>query len=461
MIKTTEKQWGRTIFGLTRLRRQDAWVLTLVWVLGCLTLISGRAAGASPVGPQPVPSPGLSSQAQTAALKQEELALAESLVKAFPGQEASHVLMGSILARHGRTTEALTCWEAALKLNPRRASLYCHLGRIALGKGQYDQAIQHYQKAVALDWTVPGGFTGWSLSLMGSGRQSQAREVLQKGLEISPDHALGHELIAKLYLQDKAYDKARAHYETAIRLEPDFTSAHYGLMSVYTRLKRPAEAKAHRATFKRLKAQEMKVLKEENEAANDLRLTRVSVADTYASAETFYQAPGDRSRGQALLTRGLAIDPSHITCLESLGSMYSAAGQLPHALAAFQRAAEADPKRLICVLNVGLIASRLRQFEVAEKAFEKAMALAPGSSAPVRELARLYLQAGKRAPRSLELAKKALALEKHAENYYVMAWACSMNGDAVLSLAALEKAIQLAPDNMRYKQAYDKAKQRH
>jgi len=466
MIKTTEKRWGPTASGLTCLRRQDAWVLSLAWTMGigCLMLMSGRAPGSLPVGPALAPGagpgPGLSSQAQTAALKQEELALVESLAKAFPDQEASHVLMGSVLARHGRTSEAMTCWEVGVKLNPRRASLYCHLGRITMGKGQYGQAIQYYQKAVALDPTVPGGFTGWSLALMGSGRQGEAMDILQQGLAISPDHALGHELIGKLYLQDKAYDKARAHYETAIRLEPDYTSAYYGLMSVYTRLKQPAKAQAHRATFKRLKAQEMKVLKEENEAANDLQLTRAAVANTYASAETFYQEPSKLGRAHELLIRGLAIDPNSMVCLERLGSLYFSSGRLPNALATFKRAAEVDPNRLICALNVGLIASRLERSEEAEEAFEKAMALAPGSSAPVRELARLYLQTGKHVPRSLELAKKALALEKSAENYYVMAWACGINGEAVLSLAALEKAIQLAPDNMRYKQAYEQAKKR-
>ncbi|NQV33664.1 MAG: tetratricopeptide repeat protein [Phycisphaeraceae bacterium] len=459
MIKKTEIRWGRMTSGLMHLRRQDAW-RRLAWGLGmmCLVFVSGRASGSSPA---PDDESGLLSQAQTAALKQEELALVESLVKAFPDREASHVLLGSVLERHGRTIEAVTCWQAGIKLNPRRASLYCHLGRITLGKGQYDQAIQYYQKAVELDWAVPSGFTGWSLALMGAGRQREAREVLQKGLGISPDLAFGHELIAKLYLQDKAYDKSRAHYETAIRLEPDTTSAHYGLMSVYTRLKQPVKAQAHRATFKRLKAQEMKVLKEKNEAANDLRLTRSSVANTYASAETFHPGPSKLGLAHKLLTRGLAIDPNSMACLEHLGSLYSSSGRLDNALATFKRAAEVDPNRLIYVLNVGLIASRLGRFDEAEEAFGKAMVLAPQSSAPFRELARLYLQAGKQVPRSLDLANKALALEKTAENYYVMAWACGMNGEAVLSLAALEKAMQLAPDNMRYKQAYEQAKKRH
>ncbi len=79
MIKTTEKQWGRAILGLTGPHRQDTWVLSLI----CLVLVSGHAVGAYPVGPPPAASPGLSSQAQTAALKQEELALAESLEQAI------------------------------------------------------------------------------------------------------------------------------------------------------------------------------------------------------------------------------------------------------------------------------------------------------------------------------------------------------------------------------------------
>jgi tetratricopeptide (TPR) repeat protein len=447
---------------LVRRRRHATCVLSLAWILGMWSVdpVSGRTADASPASTAPALSAesGLSSQAQTAALKTEELELAKTLLKAFPDNENVQVLMGNILERHGDTASAMNFWKTAIQLNPRRADLYCHLGKVTLGKGAYGEAIESYQKAATLDGSIPGGVTGWALALMGAGRHSEAMEVLQKGLAVLPDQALGHDLIGQIYLQRKAYGKAREHYEMAIRVEPDYTPAHYGLMSVYSRLKQPAKAQEYRAIFKRLKAQETKVLKDRNEAANDLRFTRTSVANTYASAETFYQAPSTLKRAHELLTRGLAIDPNSLACLESLGTLYFASGRLPNALSAFKRASEVAPDRLIFLMNVGVISSRLGRLDEAEEAFQKAVALAPTSSDALRELARVYLQTGKKLPQALELAKKASALESKAENYFVMAWASNMNGEAVLSLAALEKAIQLAPNNVRYRQAYEQAK---
>jgi cytochrome c-type biogenesis protein CcmH/NrfG len=60
----------------------------------------------------------------------------------------------------------------------------------------------------------------------------------------------------------------------------------------------------------------------------------------------------------------------------------------------------------------------------------------------------------------VKLAEKAVRLEQRAENYFVLGWACDLNGEAVYSLAAMEKAIQLAPNNVRYKQAYEQAKKK-
>ena len=60
-----------------------------------------------------------------------------------------------------------------------------------------------------------------------------------------------------------------------------------------------------------------------------------------------------------------------------------------------------------------------------------------------------------------KMADLAKDLEKKGENYFVLAWACDLNGDLARTLAVMEEAIKLEPDNLRYKQAYDQAKKRN
>lgn len=414
------------------------------------------------VGPSAsLADPNLTPQQQTAALKEEEIELAGQLLKDFPGTADPLVLMGNVLGRQGKSAEAIEFWSKAIALNPKRGDVYCSLGKVSLGKGEYDQAIEFYQEAMRIDGAASEGFAGLARALMAIGEQDRALEELKRSLELAPRHVSGHELIAELYMQRQQYEEARDHYETAAELQPNYTGAYYGLMSVYSRLKQPEKARENMAIFKRLKAEDMKVLKDRNEAYDDLLQTKAAVAETYASAQTLYQARGDINRAYELLSRGLAIDPNNVTCLDGIGFLYLAAGHLQDALTAYTRMAEIDPDSVICHLNVGIIHSRMGRPQEAEASFHKAVSLAPTASDPYRELARLYLRFRKDLPGALEMAQKAVDLEKKGENYFILAWACDLSRNMPGALAALERAIQLEPDNVRYKQAYEQAKKRN
>jgi tetratricopeptide (TPR) repeat protein len=87
--------------------------------------------------------------------------------------------------------------------------------------------------------------------------------------------------------------------------------------------------------------------------------------------------------------------------------------------------------------------------------------VAPKSSGGYRELAQLYLRAGKGYPQARALAEKAVALEPTALNYFVLSWALDMNGETENALKAIEKAIQLEPTNMKYRNVYEHIKSKN
>jgi hypothetical protein len=53
------------------------------------------------------------------------------------------------------------------------------------------------------------------------------------------------------------------------------------------------------------------------------------------------------------------------------------------------------------------------------------------------------------------LAEKAVALEPIAPNYFVLSWACDKNKDTANALSAMKRAIELDPDNPKYKRMYE------
>ncbi len=61
-------------------------------------------------------------------------------------------------------------------------------------------------------------------------------------------------------------------------------------------------------------------------------------------------------------------------------------------------------------------------------------------------------------PEARKLAEKAVALEKTGENFFILSWACNVNGDRASAMSAIQQAIKLEPGNIEYRQMYEQLK---
>jgi len=177
--------------------------------------------------------------------------------------------------------------------------------------------------------------------------------------------------------------------------------------------------------------------------------------------EKLYRERGDLERAEALMKRVETLDPNNTKCLERLASLYQMSNRIEDALAQFEKMREIQPQNPFCYLNIGILSSQLKRFNEASKAFQQAIALAPKQSFGYRHLARLYLRTNKGLAEARRLAERAVELEATAENYFVLGWACDMNGDTASALAAIEQAVQLEPDNPKYKQIHEIIKKKN
>ncbi len=371
---------------------------------------AGANAGAAAVPPRVAPE-------EVAALKAEELGVVRALARDFPKSIEPVILMGRVQHRHGNATEAMALWGKVLKHDPNRPKVHEDMGWFAMEKGQYAQAIGHWRRTLEINPQTPSIHSGIARALMGLNRHTEAIEALRKELEISPRSSFSWFLLGQEHLQQKEYEKAKASYEKAIDLEPDLTNVYYGLFTVCARLGQRTEAKQHMATFKKLKAAEMEVLKDRNNAFNDLIDMRRDAAETLILA----------------------------------GQAYQSAGKLNQAEKLTHRAAGLAPQNAIYRLHSAAISMQLGHLAKAEEAFGKVIQLAPQNARGYSGLAHLYLQANQKLPKAKQLAQKAVALEPNAFHYYVFSWACGKNGDHAGAAAAIKRATQLEPGNPRYR----------
>jgi tetratricopeptide (TPR) repeat protein len=412
---------------------------------------------------QPEPSrfpPKLTLLQEIAALKEEKLELAKQLLREFPNSADPLVLMGNVHREQGNTAEAVKCWEKALEQNPKRTDAHNGMGWVAFEKGEYEKAISSWRKALEINPQMPDVHNSIAQTLIVLGRYDEVIKEAEEELKITPQSSLSYFLLGQGYLKQKEYEKAKKYYETAIELKPDYMNAYYGLITICSRLKLKDEAEEYQATFKKMKADERKVLMDRNKTFDDLVTIRKSLAKTYSHVENMYQKKGNFQAAEKFLRKAITLDPNNTEYLMNLGFMFQSNNRPRDALQMYEKIREIEPDNMIHHMNAGVILMQLKAFVKAETAFKKVITLDPKFSGGYRTLAQLYLKTETKLPEALKLAKTAVEVEATAENYFILSWAYDKNGDVSNARSALKKTVELEPGNPKYQQMYERFEKR-
>jgi len=285
----------------------------------------------------PPPRAPLRTAQDIAALKREELGLAETLMRDFPGNADSLIIMGNVWYRYGDAVTALKYYEKALEINPRRADVYDVMGQCALEKGLFGEAIGHWRTALSLNPRLPNVHSNIGHALMISGKSDEAVEELEKEIQISPTSSLAYFLLGQAHKMQKEYEKAKESYEGAIRVDPEYANAYYGLANVCTKLGKSDEAESYSETFKRLKAEARKDLKDRKVVYDDIVETQKLAALTYVEVGRMYLGNGQLQKAEGFLREAVALDRENAVCLEELAALYQAEGNPAKALVIYKQ----------------------------------------------------------------------------------------------------------------------------
>jgi tetratricopeptide (TPR) repeat protein len=412
--------------------------------------------------PAPPAGKALTTEQEFTQLKEEELELVQEIMSNFAESDDSYMLMGNFYRRHGNSEEAVKLWEKSLTINPKRYDAYRSIGQLALEKGEPDMAIKSWRKLLEINPDMPGVHSDIAHALIDAGEYKQAIVELEEEIKISPLSSHTSFMFAQSYLQLKEYDNARKYYETTIELEPKHTHAYHGLSTLYMRLKQPDQAQKYIAIFRDLKSKELDAhMSRKPDVIADLTSLRQGITKTYLEAEKIYRTKGNAKRVEELLIRASQLEPTNTICIERLASLYRMTNRIPDALSQFEKIRMMQPENPFCYLNIGILSIQLKRFDNAEKAFQKAIELAPKKSSGYRHLAHLYLRINRKLVEARKLAETATDLEATADNYFVLSWACDMNGDTASALSAIEEAIKLDPVTLKYRQVYYNLKGRN
>ncbi len=411
-----------------------------------------NSTGLSSPGPaDSIPAP----EQDVAALKKEVIEVTTRLTEDFPKEAEAFYLLGLAHRNQGSSEQAIMWWKKCVELDPNHTKAYRSMGEVALDKGEYEKAVELWEKVLEIDPKMPGVYNSLACALMCLGRAEETVEAFEKDIEITGPSVHSRFMLGKQYQLLKEYEKARKCYIAVIRMAPDYAQAYHGLATVSKVLGEEDKSKEFMAKFRELKVLEMKALKDRDNAFDDLASVRKTVAKALTDVGQLYYLRKSSAKAEQVLQRAATLDAKQPECRILLTTLYQQDGRVTEALQLHEQLAIIKPHNAVHHGNIGVLSVQLKRYDRAEKSFRKAIDLAPKQSFGYRSLAYLYLITNRKLPEARKLAEQAVWFERTGENFFILAWACHVNGDKADAISAIQQAIKLEPGNTEYKQMYE------
>jgi tetratricopeptide (TPR) repeat protein len=415
--------------------------------------LAKMAAAAAPASHDPAAdadSAGTSGQGAVGILRREAFAAANDIVTLYPANPLSYAVLARCYSAFGNSTEAMANWRQALRIEPRFLQAYLGMVWLAMERADYPEAEKLAREVLTLNPQLTDAHKLLADALLEQRRPREAIEILTHDLQLEPRSVPAHYMMGKAYLQLEDYAKAKDHYEQAVRYNPGYVHAHYGLGTVYAKLGDKAKSAESLRTFKELR-DKISAVQLERLQVHDETAVRRNVSDVYALAGEVYLGQGKPSRAEAIWKKGVEVDAEDVECRKGLVSLHEQQGKLPAAIELLQQLTQIERYNADHWLRLGTLHGGLKHFDEAEQAFTQVCEIVPDSSVGFATLAKLFIDAGRKADRAVELARKAVELEPVARNYFVLGEACQANNDQAGAQTAAQRAVELDPGSSVYR----------
>jgi tetratricopeptide (TPR) repeat protein len=137
-----------------------------------------------------------------------------------PDNSVVHEFLGSALLRENSVDEAVTEYEAAIRLAGTYAPLHSDLAAAYELLARNDEALAEYRTALSLDPKSVEAHNGIARILIDRGQFGEARHQLDRALELDAENPLTYASLATLSVKSRDFAGALTYAERALELNP-------------------------------------------------------------------------------------------------------------------------------------------------------------------------------------------------------------------------------------------------
>jgi tetratricopeptide (TPR) repeat protein len=386
------------------------------------------------------------------ALLKEAERVASDLTERFPRNPDAWEMAARFHSEFGEMDQALAAWRRCLDLNPDY--VYAHLGlaKAAAEQGEFADAAAHYRRAVLVDPKNLAHQIELGKVLLTKGDLDEALVVLGGVVKADPQNAQGHAELGSAQLQKRDDAAARDSFEATLRLNPDYGPAHFGLATAYTRLGDAEQARAHEAKFREFRAERGEEVHAQRAGYNDEEALRVDIARVYTDLARVYVAEGRLAAAEHLWRRASRLHPQSRDCRQALAWLYLQQKLPFESIRVLRELAALEPENIVYPAEITRLYVELGRTDDAERALLDFAESAPENPQAHAALGEFYLQVKTQPEAAREHANKAAELSGAARHWVLLSAAHELAGDVQGAIAALEKAAELEPEKLQYRQ---------
>jgi arylsulfatase A-like enzyme/tetratricopeptide (TPR) repeat protein len=281
----------------------------------------------------------------------DAIALCDSALAHDPTNLQALVTRSHALYRLGRLDEAKASYERILALDPENVGAHFSLAAIAHGRGDYEAAERGYRFVLSVNPGIVEARHDLALTLNARGRAEEAETLLREAVAADPGFASAHRTLGRLCMEQGRRREALAAYLDGLIAEPTNRGLEGAVLALVADDTLAAGAlsdleEAHRA----------------NPGSEGTRLALIEVA----------YAVGEKERARALLSEGLAEEPS--AALHRLRAwMHRREGRDDLAARDLEEAVRVEPRSAVAHANLGAFYRSLGQLEEAKREYDAAL----------------------------------------------------------------------------------------
>ena len=155
--------------------------------------------------------------------------LYRTLLDAHPEDANGHYNLGNLLARLGRTNEAILSYRRTLEIAPEKAEARFNLGNMFLNQGRLDEAEGEYRAALETWPHHSGTLTNLAIVLARRERIAEAVPFYRRAVEADPGNPIAHHQLGQILARQGSVTDAIAHFRASLAARPESGPVHLDL----------------------------------------------------------------------------------------------------------------------------------------------------------------------------------------------------------------------------------------